>query len=220
MYLGEMITEVKNIVDDASYSDAQVVSYINLAVQYAAAQVNIPGLKKIFTATTSTTLPYTSLTGVTGGFSGRLLRISNMDVSIYPNLQMLMDEYVSEDYPDLTEAGDLEAVALEGSTLWYQYVPAAEVTVTMLGYQNPPELEDSADIPSDFPSHLHRPLFVNGAAWLIFDQIEDGLEGEKVNTQAHFMQSFSQNNKHSGIVKLYEWIGKNRTHWKSSVWRY
>ena len=220
MNLGDMITEVDNIVDDSNFTSVMITDYINQAVQYAAMQVDLPDLKKLITATTVTGQPYTSLTGVTGGFSGRLLQVSDSGIAIYPNLQLLMDEYVSDDYLDLTEAGSVEAIALEGRTLWYQYVPADETDIVLLVYQNPSTLDANADIPSDFPDHVHRSLFVHGAAYYMFDQIEDGLEGNKVNTNAHFLKAFDEGSRHSGITKVREWVGKSRRHWKSSVWKY
>jgi len=220
MYLGDMITEVSNIIDDDSFTDAMIITYINQAVQFAAAQVDLPDLKRFVTATTVLSQPYTTLTTVSGGFSGKILRVGDPDIAIYPNLNLLMDDYVTDTYQDLTEEGDLKAVALEGRTLWYQYVPAALTDIVLLVYQSPSALADNDDEPTDFPGHIHRPLFVNGTAWIIFDQIEDGLEGEKVNTTAHFNQSFNEQNRHSGIVKLREWLGRNRNHYKSSIWRY
>ena len=218
MNLGDMTTEVDNVVDESGFSTADIVGYINQAVQYAGSLVDIPDLKKLITATTVTDQPYCSLSATTGGFAGRILRASNPNIAIYPNLNLLMDEYVTYTYQDLTQAGDVEAIALEGNTLWYQYVPVVAADIVLLAYQNPATLALAADIPSAFPAQLHRQLFVHGAAYMMFDQIEDGLEGDKVNTNAHFMQSFSEQNRHSGITKLREWLGRNRNHWKSSTW--
>ena len=220
MNLGDMITEVDNIVDESGFSDANITDYINQAIDYAAGQVDLPDLKKLITVTTVTSQPYTTLVGVARGFSGKILRVSDPDIAIYPNLQLLMDDYVSDDYQDLTEEGNLKAIALEGKTLWYQYVPAEETNIVLLVYQGPPALEAASAEPGNFPAYLHRSLFVNGAAFYMFDQIEDGLEGNKVNAAAHFRQAFDEGNRHSGITKLKEWIGRNRRHWKSSVWKY
>jgi len=218
MILGDMITEVSNIVDDVGFSTEDIVDYINQAIQYAAQQVDLPDLKGLVTVKTTVSQPYSTLASALGVQYGRILRASDPSIAIYPNLQLLLDEYSSYGYLDLTEGGDVEAVALEGRTLWYQYVPVVATDLVFLVYQNPTDLADADDVPSDFPSHLHRSLFVHGAAYYMFDQIEDGLEGTKVNTAAHFGRSFDEGSRHSGITKLREWVGKNRKHWKSSIW--
>lgn len=218
MNLGDIVTEVDNIVDDPDYTSDDIKEYVFQAILYAGAQVNLPHLKRIGTIDTVEDQAYVSLATLTGGFSGRLLRVATNGIAIYPNLQMLLDEYVTEDYPDLSEAGSVEAVALEGNILWYQYVPEEVETLTLLYYQNPSIDLANADSPSDFPAHLHRKLFVHGAAWMMFDMMEDGMEAPKVNTAAQFFHSFDERNKHSGITKLREYVGGNRTHWKSSVW--
>ena len=213
----EIRTEIENLIQDGSFSGDTLNSYINQAVLYTGAQVDIPELKGIDTVDTILGQAYTTLSGLTGGFSGKLKRVKNSDgdaISIFSDLALLMDEY-----PLMNEEGDVEAVALEGSTLWYQDIPTAAETLTCLYYRNPATLSADNEIPSDFPEHLHRQLFVHGTAWIIYDQIEDGIEGEKVNTKGQFWLSFDERNRHSGIIKLKEWIGKTRRHNISSSWR-
>lgn len=213
----EIRTEIENLVQDNSFSEATLNEYINQAILYCAANADIPELKSIAVVDTILAQAYTTLSGLTGGFSGKLRRVKNADgdaIIIFPDLALLMDEY-----PTMDEAGDVEAVALEGSTLWYQDIPAEAETLTCLYYRNPATLSLDSESPSDFPEHLHRYLFVYGTAWLVYDQIEDGVEGEKVNTKGQFWLSFDERNRHSGIVKLREWISKNKRHSISSSWR-
>ena len=210
-------TEVENIIQDGSYSSEDLNGYIDQCILYAGAQVDIPALKRIDTVDTVLSQAYVALTGLTGGFSGKLRRVKNADgdgITIFSSLELLMDEY-----PTMDEAGDVEAVALEGSTLWYQDIPATVETLTVLYYRDPTTLSADGNSPSDFPAHLHRDLFVHGTAWIIFDQIEDDAEESKVNTKSHFWLSFDEGNKHSGITKLREWLGKTRRHNISSSWR-
>jgi len=95
------------------------------------------------------------------------------------------------------------------------------ISATLVYYTRPALLSKNTEEPSLFPEHLHRKLFVHGAAWMMFDQIEDGIENEKkVNTQSQFFHSFSEMNKEAGITKLREWIGLNKIHHISSTWRY
>lgn len=210
-------TEIENLIQDYSFSSDTLNEYIDQNILYTGANVDIPELKRIDTVDTIVSQAYTSLSGLTGGFSGRLRRVKNADgdaVSIFSDLALLMDEYSTMD-----EEGDVEAVALEGSTLWYQDIPAEAETLTCLYYRNPTTLSSDTESPSDFPAHLHRQLFVNGTAYMIYDLLEDGIEGEKVNTKGQFWLSFDERNRHSGIVKLREWISKTRRHNISSSWK-
>lgn len=213
----EIRTEIENLVQDSSFTTTVLNDYINQAILYVGANTDIPELKGIGVVTTVLSQAYTTLSGLTGGFSGKLRRVKDADgnaISIYSDLALLMDAY-----PTMNEEGEVEAVALEGSTLWYQDIPVEEETLTCLYYRNPAILSSDTESPSDFPTHLHRQLFVHGSAWIIYDQIEDGIDGEKVNTKGQFWHSFDERNRHSGIVKLKEWIAKTRRHSISSSWR-
>lgn len=213
----EIRTEVENIIQDSSYSVETLNGYIDQCILYAGAQVDIPNLKRIDTVDTVLSQAYVALTGLTGGFSGKLQRVKDADgnpITIFANLDLLMDEY-----PTMDEAGEVESIALEGSTLWYQKIPAAVETLTCLYYRDPAVPSADGNSPEDFPPHLHRQLFVHGTAWIVYDQIEDDVEEVKVNAKNQFWHSFDENNKHSGIIKLREWLGKTRRHNISSSWR-
>lgn len=213
----EIRTEVEGIVQDGSYSIETINGYIDQTIIYAGAQVDLPDLKRIDTVNTALSVAYTTLSGLTGGFSGKLRSVRDADgnpMTVYSKLDLLMDEY-----PTMVEVGEVEAVALEGSILWYQKIPATVETLTCLYYRNPTILADDNASPNDFPAHLHRSLFVHGTAWMIYDQIEDDVEEKKVNAESQFWHSFNERNGHSGIVKLREWLAKTRTHNISSCWR-
>ena len=213
----EIRTELENLIQDNSFDSDTLNDYIDQSIVYAGAQVDIPELKGIDTVDTIPGQAYATLSGLTGGFSGKLRRVKDSEknhIPIVSDLGLIMDIY-----PLMAEEGDVEVVALEGSTLWYQKIPAEAMTLTCLYFKNPPILSDDDKTPSDFPVHLHRQLFVHGSAWIIYDQIEDGIEEEKVNTKGQFWLSFDERNRHSGIIKLREWIAKTRRHNISSSWR-
>ena len=217
MKLVDIRKEVANIVDDSSYAPDEIDSYINEAVQYTAGVVKIPALKRVGTVTFTADAYTVSLATMTDELIGKItfaVLANGKELSILNGVEeMLMF------YPTLDSLGYPDSVALENQLLWYQ--PMADTTGMIVYYTRPASLTRDADEPTDFPAHLHRKLFVHGAAWMIFDQIEDGLEQEKkVNTQSQFYHSFSEDNKHSGIVKLREWIAMNRVHHISSTWRY
>jgi hypothetical protein len=217
MKLEDIRKEVENIVDDSSFSPDEVVSYINQAISYASGVVNIPSLKRVGSVTLTDDDYSVSLSSLTDEIIG-MITYAVLDTGKELNILNGVEELLMF-YPLLDEVGTPSDLALEGTTLWYQ--PMGDYSCSLVYYTKPAMLSDKDDVPSNFPDYLHRSLFVHGAAWMMFDMIEDGLdEGKKVNTQSHFFHSFDENNRHSGIVKLREWVSRNRVHHISSTWRY
>ena len=208
MNLEEIRDEVKIIIQDPDYEDDDIDKYINQALSYAASLVNLPDLKAIELVDTVVSQNYVNLSTITGGFSGVLRRVVKEGVKIYPTLELMAIDYVDS----WDDEGEVEAVCLEGNILWYQKIPTSAESLILVLYKNPSVLEDDEDIPSDIPSSLHKLLLVNGASYFIYNDIEDGIEGEKINTSVQFGFSFNENNKHSGIMKLKEHFGRRRIH--------
>jgi hypothetical protein len=208
--LGTIRNELEGVIPAAGYAQETLDQYINEAYQDVAAKVTIPDLKGIGSIATTVSVGYVTMTVLTGGFSGTLKRVRSSvydEIAIYPRLELLFD-----DYTDMSEVGDVEAVCLEGSILWYVKIPAAAQTLTVLYYSKPPTLSSDGDIPSLIPDHLHRKLLVHGAAWKMWDDTESGVDGEKVNTN----NQLSLYN--SGIADFGVYLGKNRRHYVSSMW--
>lgn len=218
MKRSEIRAKVEGIIQDASYSSVQIDDYINQALLHTAGEVNLPDLKRLGTVQTVAGQPYTTLTGLTGGFSGKLVKVHSTTIRIYKDLDALLSDYISSTNKDLLTAGAVEAVALEGSTLWYQYVPAVAESIILTYYRNPTKLTGDNDVPSIIPEELHFRLLVNGTCWMIYNEIEDGEEDTKVNTGIHFDQSFNWDNKHSGINSLRAWVSRNKVPHVSSNW--
>lgn len=213
MTLEEIRDEVKIIALEPSYGDETYDSLINEAQREVAARVIIPDLKRIDVVLTVVSSPvtcYTTLSSITSGFSGVLRRVrltsSGDEVGIVNNLENLYDLY-----PEWNEAGDVENVALEGRSLWYQLVPATVQSLTVMYTANPDDLEDDTDEPI-FPAFLQRKLLVSGAARLIWDLIETDIEKPKVQTMFHTQQF------EDGIVKYMEYLARTRKHTITSCW--
>lgn len=217
MKLEDMRKEVENIIDDNSYSPEEVVAKINEAIQFASGLVKLPPLKRVGSVTFTDDNYSVSLTSLTDEIIGRItwaVLSTGKPLNILNGVEELLMFY-----PTLDSTGVPKDIALEDKTLWYH--PMGDYTASIVYYTRPPLLVEKNDEPTDFPEFLHRKLFVHGAAWMIFDQIEDGIEqGDKVNTKSHFYHSFHEDNKNSGIIKLREWIAMNRVHHISSTWRY
>ncbi len=208
MLLEDIRDEVQLIVNDATFTDAIVDGYISTVYQSVVGECMLPELKSLDVLETILGQAYTSMSGLTGGFSGVLSRVytsEGLQLSIYPKLELLMDEK-----GNMTDEGSVEAVALEGSTLWYYPIPTTEESLTIIYYKNPTDLTADGDEPDCIPSFLHRQILVKGAAAMCFDTIEGGVEGLKVNTRSRELA------KLEGVVKFREWLGKTRRHYISS----
>lgn len=205
MQLSDIREEVKLTVQDITFTDDVVDSYINDIYFAVVASCLVPELKGIDTVTTVLLQPYASMSGVTGGFSGVLSRVYNSDnrsLLILYSLEALMDLK-----GNLIDPGSVEVVALEGSTLWYYPTPAVAEVLTVIYYRNPMLLINDSSVPDAIPDFLHRQILVHGAASLCYDKIEGGVEGLKVNTKSHEIE------KLNGVMRFREWLGKNRKHY-------
>lgn len=178
MKLEDMRKEVANIVDDDSYSPEDITGYINEAVQYAAGICRVPALKRVGTVSFTADAYSVSLANMTDEVVGKItwaVLTNGTELMILNGVEELLMMY-----PKLDVVKTPKAVALENQVLWYH--PMGDFTASLVYFTRPALLTKKDNEPTDFPSHLHRKLFVNGAAWMIFDQIEDGIEGTKVNT--------------------------------------
>jgi hypothetical protein len=213
MTFAEMQTETLSIIQDDSYTDS-VGGYINESFLQAAGQENLPDLKRLGIIITEVGQMYTSLRGVVGGFSGRLsaiIQASDSDeIAIFKNLEAMVQE-IRDSQRVLTEEGAVEMIALEGHIIWYFPIPAAPQSIAAILFGNPPVLLNDEDVPLPFPDYVHRKIGVHGACYMIYDQIEDGIEGAKVNTTMHF------NLMNKGITETKEWVAKNRVNSITSI---
>jgi len=217
MNLKQMRQEVSVLILDHSFDSDTIDSYINDAIQYAARQVAIPSLKRMGVVETHAGREYVTINSIgVESFNGILRKVVNSDnviATVHANLEELMEKY-----PSMDNVGSVSDVALEGNMLWYQRVPEAASELTVVFYTDPSSLTKDADSPGDFPSDLHRRLFVMGAAWLIWDLKEQDEDGKKPNTINYFYHSFEEGNKTSGITKLREYIAKRKVHHINSTW--
>lgn len=207
----DLIDEVQILVADDSDSIVNAIpDRINEALFEVAESVVVPDLKRVGIFTTVIDQAWTTMPT---GFNGKLLFVGNDSTSLAiaeGGVQQLM-----EVNPLLDESGPVHIVALEGTTIYYQGIPSEATTYPILYVIKPDALAKSTDaLPEWIPEHLQRGVIVHNAAAKIFDTIEDGIEGDKVNMQAQLY-----------LHKTYEdqftaYWAKRRTNAARSVWSY
>lgn len=207
----ELKDEVEILVDDPSAEIMdRIPGLVNEAVLAVANApgVVLPGLKALYTSETVVGQAYTALPG---NGAEKLLFVSAVGSATAISIHNILEDLLG-DYPTLTEEGAVEAVALEGNTLWYQKIPSVATALMVLYYKKPAVLALSTDIPSVIPEHLHRKTIIPYAGMMLYNLIEDGIEGEKVNTAV-------QMNFHDrGVIELREYLATRRRGRSNSVW--
>jgi hypothetical protein len=190
----DLVDYVADAIQDPSYLDATILKYINRGLKQIAGGLFItypdrtqvfssplPNLLTSSTVATSTTLPYVSLPD---DFGRNLIAVISAATGIYVCIEDSYAAFLSM-YPSLNQSSSVTSVAVRGSRLYYQGIPTVSDTLTLHYYSVPDELEGASDVPDCLPSHLQEELLVNYAAMKIFDLIEDGIDGAKVNTQSY-----------------------------------
>lgn len=181
----ELIAQVSGIVQDTSYTSADILSLINQGRGEIAAEVDLPKLQASATVTTTddastVALPTDYHKGLFWvGSVAYQCRIGRKKGD-YHNLLTFMERYST-----LDEVGQIVAVCVDGDNLLYQGMDDDSL---LLKYYKEIETIVAAPTgtqitgPVELPSHLHSPLLVSYCCREIYSEIEDGIEGQKVNT--------------------------------------
>ena len=206
MNLGQLKDEVEVVLQDTSFASS-FGSWVNNAVEGIIDDANVPGFKEILSINTVLATAYTTL-GAT--CSGRILYVGTATAELAGGVVTL--EHMMKMYPGMDEVGDVEYVAVEGNTLYYQGIPSVATALTLLHRRKPVVMVEDSDEPEGIPSHLHLNVIVPRAAMFGFDRIEDGVEGEKVNTIAQAIR-YKQ-----GLHDLMCWVAKRVPHRSTSIW--
>jgi len=206
MNLGELKDEVEVAIGDTSFAD-KLADWINDSIEQIIDDANVPGFKEIISVNTVLGTAYATL-GAT--CSGRILYVGTAAAELAGGVVTL--EQMMKMYPSMSEIGDVEYIAIEGSTMYYQKVPTTVTALTLLHRRKPVAMVADDDEPEGIPSHLHLSVIVSKAAILGFDRIEDGIEGKKVNTIAQSIR-YKQ-----GLHDLMCWVAKRVPHRSTSIW--
>ncbi len=206
MNLGQLKDEVIVAIGDTSFDDS-LAGWINDSVEQIIDDANVPGFKEILSVNTVVDQTSTTL-GVT--CNGRILYVGSATAELAGGVVTL--EHMMKMYPSMSEAGDVEYIAIEGNTMYYQKVPSAVTALTLLHRRKPVVMVEDEDEPEGIPPHLHLSVIVPKAAILGFDRIEDGIEGKKVNTIAQVIKY------NKGLHDLRCWVAKRVPHRSTSIW--
>lgn len=179
----DLIALVQRAVKDASFSDAEILVLLNEGLQAVAFEFCLPELEATdeieFTAggDVFASLPDDYHHDLWHIEPVTMARLINIHTSLH-SLQRI--------YSDADRGGVITDAAVDGLTLHVRPSLTQDQTVRVHYYRMPETLTSSAvSEPEGVPAHLQSGLLVNYAVARIFDIIEDGVDGAKVNTQRY-----------------------------------
>ena len=185
MRLADLIERIMDKLQDPSLDSKRIRRMINEIIDQAASTIPVPlpDLETFDTVTTHITRAYISMPD---DFHRDLdfcySAAQNDKIKIYGSVQYLR---MQDDNQGMNRSGIIHGVARAGKRLYYQRIPTTADTLTLWYYRKPTELLKDNDEPSEFPSFCHEPVIVNGVLAELFSMIEDGIEGQKINTEYH-----------------------------------
>jgi hypothetical protein len=185
MRLGDLTEEIMRKIQDPSLDHSRVRRMINRAIEESASVLTDP-LSDCETRVNLTTFvgrPYIDLPANFHRDLDFCFNVTRNDrVEVYRSLPYLSAVY---DWENLDREGSVYGVARSGRLLYYQYIPTSPETLTIHYFRKPAVLEKSDDEPLEFPSFSHEPVIISRVLMELFSEIEDGIEGQKVNTLYH-----------------------------------
>ncbi len=210
--LREIISAIEEILQDSTYTDAILTGKINVAVSRIAGGIRMPNnsvsqpLPDLFTygtVNTSTTLPYVSLPAnyqrnVRLVYDATNYKIDPPQGGDYYSFALFM-KIVSR--LDLAEAGSIYGVAVKGSKLYYQGIPAESTTLGVHYYRKPVAMDDDTDTPDGIPDHLAIDLIKHYVLKEIMGEaIEDGQGNSGSSTKYHTAKFYEMMTDLEGFI--------------------
>ena len=175
----ELITRVVRTVQDNSYDEEVILDLLNEGLMEVAGRVRLPGLE--VTADVDT-VPGNHQAALPANYQHGLFdcqSLTTIPVRVLNSKRQIMAKYGSFDHSGAVR----HVCAPAQNTLYYVPIPEVVDTLTLSYYRLPDTLTETG-IPSCLPAEFHKILH-SYACFEIFDEIEDGMEGAKVNTDRH-----------------------------------
>lgn len=192
--LESIVEAVQVSLQDNVFTTDKLTKLANQGIQYCSKRVLLPklevsGLIDTTLATYETIIPDSWL------FDRNLYACfcadNNISIQVLNSIDNLMTFY--PDYKTDLQEGNIKYVVVRGNYLTYYPIPAEVIALDCNFYTQHTPLVNDSDIPYCLPYGTHEELLENFILWRAWSDLEDGLEGPKVNTQYYrelFMIAF------------------------------
>ena len=178
----DLIARVQQAVKDDSFTEAEILSRLNDALQAVAFEFCLPELEAddeiAFTAGGDSFAP------LPDDYHHDLWHIDPLTftdrILVMGSLKSLQRIYAGN-----AQGGTIYHAAVDGLTLHVRPLQTQDQTVKVYYYRKPDGLtNEDTSIPEGIPAHLHT-ILSDKVASELFDIIEDGVDGNKANTNRY-----------------------------------
>jgi hypothetical protein len=174
----ELSDIVLNIIQEPSADEDQVIAVFNQCAKWLSRVLILPSLdtqSPVLTAVDSNAVP------LPVDFQRNLYRAT--DHSIVNGISVLNSRQQLIDYcgDNMTKSGKVQYIAAVRPYLYYTPIPIVATSLTLRYQRLPTVIRSNVEI--DLLPDGFDDIFTNYACWKFYETIEQGLEGQKVDTQ-------------------------------------
>lgn len=199
-----LTARIRRIIQDDYYTSADILALLNQGQREVAGGVTYdlrlpptPPLPDLLTQANVSASASTAYVALPSDFHRNLFHVVDSDDWIKEINHSWIDFLKS--YPGLDESGTVAQVCVRGNRLYFQ--PRQNTTLTIHYNRRPTDMSASDDEPDGIPWHLQERVLVSYVCRELFDEIEDGIEGQKVNFQK-WNATFE-----ASMAELYRYLG-------------
>lgn len=207
----------QGIIQDSAYygsSGATIKGRINAAITAISGGLRLPNgqtspplpdLYSMSTVETSTSNPYVSLPATYQRNVAMVVDSSGNQIhgphggDLY-SFALFLKRAANK---NLTQAGSVSTVVVQGTNLYYQGIPSAAKTLTVHFYRKPVDLTANSDEPDGLPSQLSERLIIHYVCKEIYSQLEDGADNQGVGYKIHEKKFYE------ALTDLMDFVGED-----------
>ncbi len=175
MNVTRLIERIIRTVQDESYSSSDILEYVNEGLLTVSGLFALPALESTAVIETD---PNAKQVPLPDDFHNHLRFVYSSNrrrsIRIYSNLVRLREEH-----PLRLAGGFVRAVAVSAGNLFYEPSPASAEELDLIFHAKPDEYTINDNEPDYIPDHLSFRLLHAYCCFKIFDEIEDGVDGQK-----------------------------------------
>lgn len=197
---GEVAKTVLQTVRDDRNNEASVIRLLGQCMRELSRDIIFPSLDAEWQVTAVTTGPSV---GLPVGFQRNLYQCHDGShftgsITVFNSKSQLSEQLFD---PQLNRRGTrVQGVAAVGSRLYYSPIPAVETQLTIRGQSVPPPITATTNL-DEIIGIGFEGIWENYALWKLYSQIEQGIDGKKVDTMYYMNLYLGLKDELPGSIK-------------------